>query len=166
MLEYMQGQYITSSSSVNLDMEWGCSLIASTCRQLYHCICFTALWDTDIIYHNLFWMSIFYSSTINCIDEQLITWGCFLSVNLFHINFLPLSTALTMGGLLSSMRLSGLLACSTRTLALCMPVTFLRTALADIISCRAVVMARGYKWVQLGHCEAVFCGLYFWGWPP
>ena len=162
-LEYTEWQHITSSSSVDLDMESGCSLTAGTCRQLYHCICFITPWGMDIIYHNLFWVSISYSSTIKCINKQLITWGCFLSINLYHINVFPLSTASMMGGLLSSIGLSGLLSGNTSTVALCMPVTFFRTALADSISCGAVVTARGCEWVQLGHCEVDFCGLFFWG---
>ena len=60
-----------------------------------------------IIYHNLLWVSISYSFTIDCIDKKLITWGHFLSVNLYHVNFLSLSMALMMGDLLSSIRLVG-----------------------------------------------------------
>ena len=117
----------------------------------------------DIIYHNLLWVSISYSSTINCIDKELIAWGHFPSVNLYCVSFLSLSTASMMGGLLSSIRLSELLVGSTRTAALCMPVTFFRTALADGILCREVVMARGCEGVQLGYCEADFLWLVFLG---
>ena len=135
-------------------------------RQLCHCICFIAPWGMDTVYHNLLWVSISYSSTVDCINEQLITWECFLSVHLYCVSFLPLSKVLMMGGLLSSIILSGLLAGSTRTVALCMPVTFYRTVPEDSVLCRAVGMARGCEQVQLGHCEADFCGLFFWaGWP-
>ena len=34
----------------------------------------------DVIYHYLLWVSISYGSTIDCIDEQFIVCGCFLSV--------------------------------------------------------------------------------------
>ena len=44
MFEHTEGQHITSSSSINLDTEWGCSLTAGTCRQFYHCVCFIAPW--------------------------------------------------------------------------------------------------------------------------
>ena len=142
-LEYTEGQHIISSSCLNLDADWGCSLTASTYRQLCCCICFIAPWGTDIIYHNLLWVSISYSSTIDCIDEQLIAWGCFLSVNLYHVSFLPFSMAMMTEGLLSSIGLSGLLAGSTRTVPLGMPVTLFRTALADGILHKAVVIARG-----------------------
>ena len=73
-------------------------------------------------------MSISYSSTIDHINEQLITWVCFLSVNLYHISFLSLCLASTTGGLLSSIGLSGLLAGSIRTVAPFMPVTSFRRA--------------------------------------
>ena len=63
-LKYMEGQHVTSSSGVNLDVEWGCSLTAGTCRQLYCCISLIKLWGMDITYHNLLWVSISHSSTI------------------------------------------------------------------------------------------------------
>ena len=100
-------------------------------------------WGMDIIYHNLFWVGVCYGSTIDCIDKQLIAWGHFFSANLYYIGSLPLSTALMMEGLLSSIRLNGLLAGSTRAVAFGMPGTFLRAAFADGVPCRAVVMARG-----------------------
>ena len=156
MLEYMKGQHVTSSSSVNLDMKWDCSLTVGTCRQLYHCICFIALQCMDIVYHNLLWVSISYSSTIDHIHKQFIAWGSFLSVNLYHIIFLPLSTVSMTGGLLCSVGLGVLLAGSTRAVALCMPLTFLRTALADGILHRVVVMARG---VWMGAIGALWGGL-------
>ena len=37
--------------------KWGCFLAAGTCRQLYHCIGFTALWGMDVVYHYLLWVS-------------------------------------------------------------------------------------------------------------
>ena len=40
--KYTEGQHVTSSSGVDLDMDWGCSLTAGACRQLYHCICLIA----------------------------------------------------------------------------------------------------------------------------
>ena len=155
-LEYTEGQHVTSSSSVNLDVKWGCSLTAGVCRQLYHCICFITLWGTDIIYHNLFWVSISYNSTIDCIDKQLIAWGCTLSVILYHMSCLPLSMTSMTEALLSYIRLSGMFTRSTRTAALCMPVTFYRTAFADSIPCRAVVMARR---VWMGAVRALTSGL-------
>ena len=166
MLELKEGQHITSSSSVDLDMKWGCSLTVGTCMQLYHCICFITLWGMDIIYHNLLWVSISYSSTIDHIDEQLITWGSFLSVKLYYISFLPLSTVSTLGGLLSSIGLSGLLAGSTRTVALCMPVTFLEQLLQMAFHAGQLSWPGGCETVQLEHCEANFCGLSLWGWWP
>ena len=47
--KHMEGQHITSSSSVNLDTEWGCSFTAGACRQFYHGVCFIAPWGMDII---------------------------------------------------------------------------------------------------------------------
>ena len=166
-LEHMEGQHVTSSSSVDLDMKWGCSLTAGTCRQLYHCMCFITPWDMDIVYHNLLWVTISYSFTIDCINEQLITWRSFLSVNLYHFSFLSLSTASTMGSLLSSIRLSGLLASSTRPVALCMPVNFFwEQPLQIAFHAGQLSWPGGCEQVQLGHCEVDFCGLFFWGWWP
>ena len=79
--EYTEGQHITSCSSVNLDMKWGCSLTAGTCRQLNYCICFITPWGMDIIYHNLLWVSISCGSTTDCINEQFIICGCFLCID-------------------------------------------------------------------------------------
>ena len=81
MFEYMEGQHITSSSSINLDMEWGCSLTAGTGRQLYCSICFIALRGTDVIYHYLFWVGVSFSSIVDHINKQFIIGGCFLSVD-------------------------------------------------------------------------------------
>ena len=77
--EHMEGQHVTSSSSVNLDAKGGCSLTAGTCRQLYCCICFIAPWGTDIIYHNLFWVGVSHGSIVDHINEQFLLCGCFLS---------------------------------------------------------------------------------------
>ena len=35
----------------------------------------------DLIYHYLFWMSISYGSTVECIDEKFVVCRCFLSVD-------------------------------------------------------------------------------------
>ena len=35
----------------------------------------------DVVYHYLFWVSISCGSTIDCINEQFIVCGCFLSVD-------------------------------------------------------------------------------------
>ena len=108
----------------------------------------------EIIYHNLLWVSISYSSTIKHISEQLIAWGSFLNVNLYHISFLPLSMVSTMGGLLGR----------TRTVALCMPVTFfLEKPLQMAFQAGQLSHLVGCEQVQLGHCEANICGLFFWG---
>ena len=82
MLKYMEGQHITSSSSIDLDAEWGCPLTAGTCRQLYCGMGFIAPWGTDIIYHNLFWVYVSYGSIVDHINEQFIICGCSLSVAL------------------------------------------------------------------------------------
>ena len=160
------GQHITSSSSVDLDMKWGCSLTAGACRQLYHCLCFITPWGTDNIYHSLLWVSISYGSTIDHINEQLITWGSFLSVNLYHISFLLLSTASLAVGLLRSIGLNGLLASSSRIAALCMPVTFLEQTLQIAFCVGQLSWPGGCEWVQLGHYEANCCGLFLWDWQP
>ena len=52
--KYMKGQHITSSSSVDLHTELGCSFSAGTCRQLYSGVCFIAPWGMDISYHYSF----------------------------------------------------------------------------------------------------------------
>ena len=158
MFEHNEGQHVTSSSGIDLDAEWGCPLTAGTCRQFYHCVCFVALWGKDIIYHYLFWVGVSYGPTVNCINKQLITCGCFLSANLYYVGFPPLSTVSMMGGLLSSIGLSRLLACSTRAVALCMPVTFFGTAFADGVPCWAVVMARG---VWIGAVRTLW-GILLW----
>ena len=78
--KHTEGQYITSSSSVNLNREWGCSLSAGTCRQLYCGVCFIAPWGTDITYHYLFGVSVSDGTIVDCINEQFILYGCSLSV--------------------------------------------------------------------------------------
>ena len=80
MLKYVEGQNITSSSSVVLDAEWGSSFSAGTCRQLYSGVCFVAPWGMDITYHYLFRVSVSYSTIVDCINEQFIMCGCSLSV--------------------------------------------------------------------------------------
>ena len=165
-LKHMEGQHITSSSSVNLDVKWGCSLTVGIWRQLYHGICFITPWGMDIVYHNLLWVSISYSSTIDCINEQLITWVHFLSINLYHISFLPLSTVLITGGLLGSI---GLVSCWPGVPELChfaCQWPFLEQPLQMAFHAGQLSWLGGCEWVQLGHCEADFCGLFFWGWWP
>ena len=104
----------------------------------------------NIIYHYLLWVSISYSSTVNCIDDQLIAWGCFLSVKLYHISFLSFSMASMTGGLISSIRLSELVANRSRAAAFFLPVTFLGTALADGVlcggSCHGLKGVNGCSW--------------------
>ena len=137
------GQHITSISGVNLDMEWGCSFIADAYRQYYHGVCFIAPWGTDVVYHYLFRRGVPCSSTVDCIRKQLITWGCFLSADLYYVGSLPLFPVSVMGGLPCFIGLSGMFAYSSRAMALCMPVVSFGTAIADGVLCGTVVMARG-----------------------
>ena len=65
--KYTKGQHITSSSSVS-------------CRQLYSGVCFIAPWGADIAYHDLFRVSVPYGTIVDCINEQFIICGCYLSV--------------------------------------------------------------------------------------
>ena len=122
--------------------EWGCSFTADVCRQFYHGVCFIAPWGTDIVHHYLFRMGVSCSSTVDCIGKQLVTQGCFLSADLYYVSSLPLFLASVMGGLHSSIRLSGMFAHSTGAAALCMPVASYGTAIASGVPCRTVVMAR------------------------
>ena len=46
--KHMEGQHITSSSGVDLDMELGCSFAADACRQFYHGVCFITPWGTYV----------------------------------------------------------------------------------------------------------------------
>ena len=158
MSKHMEQQHITSSSGVDLDTEWGCSFTADACRQFYHGVCFIAPWGRDIVYHYLFGMGVSCSSTVDCIGKQLITWRCFLSADLYYVGSLPLFLALVMGGLHSSIRLSGMFACSTRAVALCMPVASFGTAVVDGIPCGTVVMVRG---VWVGAVGALW-GMLLW----
>ena len=73
--KYMEGQHITSSSGIDLDMEWGCPLTAGTCSQLYSGVCFIAPWGMDIAYHYLFGVSVSYGTIVDCIIEQFIILG-------------------------------------------------------------------------------------------
>ena len=77
------------------------------------------------------------------VSKQLITWGCFLSADLYYVGSLPLFLASVMGSLHSYIGLSCIFACSTRAAALCMPVASFGTAIRDGILCGTVVMARG-----------------------
>ena len=145
--KHMEGQHITSSSGVDLDTEWGCSFTAGAWRQFYCGVCFIAWWGTDVIYHYLIGMCVSCSSTVDCIGKQLITWGCFLCVDLYYVSSLPPFMALVMGGLLSSIRFSSIFTHSTRAVALHMPVASFGTSIVDGILCRGVVTARGV-WVS------------------
>ena len=94
-LKHAEGQHITSSSGVNLDMEWGCSFTADACRQFYHGVCFIVPWGTGcclslslqdgclLQFHQLHWQTIHHmgvfpqcwlvlcqlSSPFHCIDD-------------------------------------------------------------------------------------------------
>ena len=70
---------------------------------------------------------------------------------------------LMMGGLLISIGLSGLLANSTRAVALGMPVTFFEQPLQIAFCAGQLSQPGGCEWVQLGHCEANFYGFVFMG---
>ena len=80
MSKYTEGQHITSSSGINLNAQWGCSLSAGTCRQLHSGVCLIALWGMDISYHYFFGVSESDCTIVDCINEQLIMLGCSLSV--------------------------------------------------------------------------------------
>ena len=157
MWKHKEGQHITSSSSVDLDIEWGCSFTADACRQFHHGACFVAPWGVDVIYHYLFRMGVSCTSTVDCISEQLITWGCFLSADLYYVTSLPLLPALMMGDLHSSIRFGGMFACQWPLLEEPLQVAFLAGQLSWLGEC---------EWVQLAHCGVLFCGLLFWGWQP
>ena len=75
-----EGQHITSSSSVDLDAEWGSSFSAGTCKQLYGGACLVAPWGMDISYHYLFGGSVSDGTIVDCINEQFIVCGCSLHV--------------------------------------------------------------------------------------
>ena len=50
------------------------------CWHLHHCVCLIALWGTDIVYHDLFWVDVSCDSIVDYIIEQFIVGGCSLSV--------------------------------------------------------------------------------------
>ena len=136
------GQHITSSFDVDLDMEWGCSLTTGTCRQLYYCIC---LHYTVGHGHHLpqSLLGEYLLQFYNQLHQQTAHhMGVFPQCWPVPHQLLSLSMSLMTGDLLSSIWHSGLLAGRTRTVALCMPVTYFWTAFADGILCRAVVMVR------------------------
>ena len=163
----MEGQHVTSSFSVGLDVEWGCSLIAGTCRQLYHCIYMP---NCTMGYRHYLPQSLLDGCVLwfhSWLHQQTAHhMGCFLSANLYNISSLSLPTASVMEAFSAPSDLVGCWLAVQELWHLACQWPFLEQPLQMAFHTGQWSWPRECEWVQLGHCGVHFCGLFFWGqWP-
>ena len=163
---HRERQHITSSSSVDLDVKLGCSLTAGTCRQLYHCICFITPWGMDNVYHNLSgWVSPTVSQS-TALMNSLSHVGASSVLTCTISAFLPFPQCQWQGVFSTPSDLVDCWLAVPELWHFACQWPFSEQPLQIAFLTGQLSWPGGCEWVQLGHCEVDFCGLFFWGWQP